>query len=130
MFVAGGGQYSPDSLVAVDATSGAVQVPKFVLPVGLYAMGLAYRPAGDHLLVGATNTYTPGAATNLYLLVYRASTLELVGILPSPYECGELIEGEDCHSGVVTVDDAHDKAYVVVPGSPTAILAFDLLSDL
>lgn len=128
MYVAGGQQYSPDSLLAVDAASGTVQVPRLRLPLGLYAMGLAYRPTGDQLLVGATDTYHPGAPTNLYLLVYRASTLELIGTLPSPFECGELMQGERCHSGVVTLDDAHDTAYIVVAGSPNTIVAFDLVS--
>jgi hypothetical protein len=130
LYVAGGGQYSPDSLVAVNATSGAGQISKLKLPGGLYAMGLVYRPSGDQLLVGATDTYHPGNPTTLYLLVYRASTLELLGTLPSPFQCGELGQGERCHNGAITIDDAQDKAYIVVSGSPTPIVAFDLLSAL
>jgi len=122
LFVVGGYQYGSDSLVAVNATTGASLLPKVKLPDGMHGMGLAYRPSvsGGQLLVGAATTST------LALLVYRASTLELLGILPSGDACPDMQTGP-CFSGVVSVDDIHDRAYLVIPGTPTPIWTFELL---
>ncbi|MFN2570629.1 MAG: hypothetical protein ABR537_03300, partial [Gemmatimonadales bacterium] len=74
LYVVGGQQISADTVIAVNASSGALVVRQ-ALPNGLVAMGVAYRSTagGGQLLVGAA---TP---SSLVLLVYRASTLELLG---------------------------------------------------
>jgi hypothetical protein len=126
LYVAGGHD-APDSLVAVDATTGAVQAGPVKLPDDLLATGTAYRATDNQLLVGATSGAN-GIRTTLYLLIYRASTLELLGKLPSTYEC-EFGAKEECFDGVVTVHDAADKAYLVNTGSPTRIMTFDLLRN-
>jgi len=124
LYVAGG-QYSADSLVAVDATTGTVQIPGRKLPGGLYATGLAYR-SGDQLLVGASDEdFDP--PTPLFLLVYRASDLQLLGVLPSPFECGEPPTVNRCVGGALTIDHPHNRAYIVISDSPIPIVAFDLL---
>lgn len=122
LFVAGGNQYRGDTLVAVDATMGASLLPRVALPNGMHAMALAYRSSvgGGQLLVGAA---TP---SSLALLVYRATTLEPLGILPTADACPAMQAGP-CFSGVVSVDDAHDRAYIVIPGDPTPIWTFELL---
>ncbi|MGH7520465.1 MAG: hypothetical protein ACREMI_04220 [Gemmatimonadales bacterium] len=78
------------------------------------------NPLPVQLLVGAA---TP---SSLAMVVYRASTLELLGILPTPDACPDMQAGP-CFSGVVSVDDAHDRAYIVTPGDPTPIWTFALL---
>lgn len=123
IYVAGGYQYGSDTLLAVDATTGALLLPKVALPIGFNAMGLAYRVAGDgQLLVGAAN------ASSLVLLVYRASTLELLGTLPTADNCGLYPQTGPCFAGVVSLDEAHHKAYIVLPDAPSPIWTFDLLS--
>jgi hypothetical protein len=128
MYVAGGSQYHPDSLAAVDAATGAVQVGPLKLPDDLVATGTVYRPTDNQLLVGATSTAN-GIRTTLYLLVYRASTLELLGVLPSEYECGEFGGKAECFDGAITVHDAADRAYIVNTGSPARIMTYDLLRN-
>jgi len=117
-----GGQPGSDTLIAVNATTGALVQPKLKLPNGMLGMGLAYRSGagGGQLLVGAAT------ASSLALLVYRATTLELLGILPTGDGCPDMQIGP-CFSGVVSLDDLHDRAYLVIPGSPTPIWTFDLL---
>jgi hypothetical protein len=121
LYAVGGQQISADTIVAVDATTGAL-AHRAPLPNSLLAMGIAYRDGvgGGELLVGAA---TP---SSLVLLVYRASTLELLGILPTDDACPDMQAGS-CFSGVVSLDEAHDRAYIVIPGNPTPIWAFDLL---
>lgn len=128
MYVAGGSQYDPDSLAAVDAATGAVQIGPLKLPEDLVATGLVYRPTDNQLLVGATSGAN-GIRTTLYLLVYRASTLELLGVLPSAYACGEFGGKAECFDGAITVHDAADRAYIVNTGSPIRIMTFDLLRN-
>jgi hypothetical protein len=119
---AAGGYFTSDTLVAVNAATGQLLREKVRLPAGFNAMGMAYRQAGDgQLLVGATDS------TRLVLLVYRASTLELLGVLPTLDGC-PLMQAGPCFSGVVSVDEAHNAAYIVTPESPTTIWKFDLLS--
>lgn len=122
LYMVGGYQYSADTLVAVNATTGTLLVPKVKLPDGWQGMGVAYRDAagGGQLLVGAAT------ASSLVLLVYRASTLELLGVLPTDDACPDMQAGA-CFSGVVSVDAAHNHAYIVIPGDPTPIWTFDLL---
>ena len=129
MYVAGGSQYHPDSVAAVDAATGAVQIGPLKLPNDFFATGMAYRPTDNQVLVGATSSAN-GIRTTLYLLVYRASTLELLGVLPSAYECGEAGAKEECVDGAITVHDAADRAYIVITGSPIRIMTFDLLGNL
>jgi len=121
LYVVGGQQINADTLIAVDATTGAL-VDRKPLPNGLVAMGIAYRDGvgGGQLLVGAATS------ASLVLLVYRASTLDLLGILPTGDACPNMQAGP-CFSGVVSVDDLHDRAYLVIPGDPTPIWSFDLL---
>ena len=122
LYVVGGYQYGADTLIAVNATTGALVHPKLKLPNGMHGMSVAYRDGvgGGQLLVGAA---TP---SSLVLLVYRASTLDLLGILPTGDACPDMQTGP-CFSGVVSVDDLHDRAYIVIPGAPTPIWSFDLL---
>lgn len=121
LYVVGGQQIAADTVIAVNATTGTVVVRK-ALPNGLLAMGVAYRDGvgGGQLLVGAAT------ASSLVLLVYRASTLDLLGILPTDDACPDLQAGP-CFSGVVSIDDLHDRAFIVIPGNPTPIWSFDLL---
>ncbi|HET8712136.1 MAG TPA: hypothetical protein VFM23_00465 [Gemmatimonadales bacterium] len=121
LYIVGGQQIAADTVIAVDATSGAV-VGRKALPNGLVAIGIAHRESvgGGQLLVGAAT------ASSLVLLVYRASTLDLLGILPTNDACPDMQVGP-CFSGVVSVDDLHDRAYIVIPGNPTPIWSFDLL---
>jgi hypothetical protein len=122
LYVVGGFQYGADTLIAVNATTGALLHPKLKLPNGMEGMGVAYRDGvgGGQLLVGAAT------ASSLALLVYRSSTLELLGILTTGDACPDMQSGP-CFSGVVSVDDLHDRAYIVIPGNPTPIWSFDLL---
>jgi hypothetical protein len=121
LYVMGGQQNAADTVIAVNAATGALVLRK-ALPNGLVAMGIAYRDGvgGGQLLVGAA---TP---SSLALLVYRATTLELMGILPTGDACPDMQTGA-CFAGVVSVDDLHDRAYIVIPGNPTPIWSFDLL---
>ena len=122
LFAIGASDHSSDTLIAVDATTGTLLHPKVHLPGGMQGMGVAYRATagGGQLLVGAAT------ATSLALLVYRASTLELLGILPSGDACPDMQAGP-CFAGVVIGDNTFDRAYVVIPGNPTPIWTFDLL---
>lgn len=122
LYVVGGYQYGADTLIAVDATTGALLLPKVKLPNDMHGMGVAYRPTvgGGQLLVGAA---TP---SSLVLLVFRASTLELQGVLPTGDACPDMQAGP-CFSGVISVDDTHDRAYIVIPADPTPMWTFDLL---
>jgi hypothetical protein len=124
----GGGRYVTDSLVAVDATTGAVLAGPVKLPDDFLATAIAYRTTDNQLLVGATSGAN-SIRTTLYLLVYRASTLELLGVLPSAYECGEFGAKAECFDGAITVHDAADRAYLVNTGSPIRIMTFDLLGN-
>ncbi len=118
---AAGGFYSSDTLVAVDAASGNVVVPKLQLPEGFHAFGLAYHPVGGgQLLVAAANS------TTLAVLVYRATTNELLGVLPGPDDCGPNWHTSACFAGVLIVNEAQSAAYIVIPGDPTPIWTFDL----
>ena len=121
LYAVGGQQIAADTLVAVDATTGAL-AHRTAFPNGLLAMGITYREAvgGGQLLVGAA---TP---SSLVLLVYRASTLELLGSLPTNDACPDMQAG-NCFSGVVSLDAPHNRAYIVIPGDPTPIWTFDLL---
>jgi hypothetical protein len=122
LYVVGALEYGSDTLIAVNATTGALLQPKLKLPNGMHGMGVAYRDGvgGGQLLVGAAT------ASSLALLMYRASTLELLGILPTDDACPDMQVGP-CFAGVVSVDDLHDRAYIVIPGNPTPIWSFDLL---
>lgn len=122
LFAVGGSDHSSDTLIAVNATTGALLVPKVRLPLGMNAMGVAYSSrGGGQVLVGAANP------SMLALLVYSASTLELLGILPSGDDCGPTPQTGPCFMGVVAVDDAHGSAYLITPGSPAPLWGFDLL---
>jgi len=122
LYVVGGSDHTSDTLVAVNATTGTLLVPKVALPAGMNAMGVAYRSGGGgQLLVGAASS------SMLALLVYRASTLELLAMLPSGDDCGPFPQTGECFMGVVTVDDAHATAYLITPGSPAPLWTFDLL---
>jgi hypothetical protein len=98
------------------------------LPDDFLATAIAYRTTDNQLLVGATSGAN-SIRTTLYLLVYRASTLELLGVLPSAYECGEFGAKAECFDGAITVHDAADRAYLVNTGSPIRIMTFDLLGN-
>ncbi|HEV2670947.1 MAG TPA: IPT/TIG domain-containing protein [Gemmatimonadales bacterium] len=121
LYVVGGQLPGSDTVIAVNAATGAL-IARKALPNGLQGMGIAYREGvgGGELLVGAAT------ASNLAIVVYRASTLELLGILPTGDGCPDMQTGP-CFSGVVSLDDLHDRAYIVIPGNPTPIWAFDLL---
>ena len=122
LFAAGGSETVSDTLVAVDATLGNPLVPKVPLPAGLNALGVAYRSGGGgQLLVAAAD------ASTLALLVYDASTLTLLGFLPTGDGCGPYPQTGPCFMGVVTVDEAHQAAYIMIPGSPAPLWTFDLL---
>ena len=118
-----GGDYSlPDTIVIVNATTGASLHPKVHLPGGFIAFSLAYSTAGGgRLLVGAADT------TTLALLVYDARTLELLGILSTDDTCGPQPMTGNCWYGAVAVDDARHVAYLVVPDGPTPVWTFDVL---
>lgn len=127
LFIVGGNQYRSDTLIALDATTGAVTLPRVTLPDSMHAFSLAYRAAsGGQLLVAAANKH------KLALLVYQAGNLELLGILPSDYssddDCGLFPQTGACFMGVVTLYEPEKTAYVVAPGSPFPLWTFDLLS--
>lgn len=123
LYVVGGYYYAPDTLIAVDATTGAMLLPKVHLPGGYIAFSLTYAAiGGGRLLVAAANT------TTLALLVYDAHTLHLLGVLPSPDNCGQFPMTGDCWYGAVLADGNRQVAYLAIPGNPTPIWTFDLLS--
>lgn len=118
-----GGQYNAsDTLVAVDATSGA-QLARVSLPHGFLGFSVAYSStAGGRVLVGAANP------TTMAVLVYDARTLVLRGVLPVPDNCGAYPTAGPCFFDVVAADDAVGVAYLVQPGQPSFIWTLDLLS--
>jgi hypothetical protein len=125
LFIVGGNR--ADTLIALDATAGTVTLPRVTLPDSMQAFSLAYRAAnGGQLLVGAANAH------KLALLVYRASDLELLGVLPSSFtgddDCGGFPPGGGCWMGVVTLSEADKTAYFLAPGSPLSLWTFDLLT--
>lgn len=127
LYIAGGNQYRSDTLIALDATTGAVTLPRITLPDSMHAFSLAYRASsGGQLLIAAANS------RSLALLVYRASDLALLGVLPSTLpsadDCGQFPQTGPCFMGVATLDEASKTAYIVAPGSPFWIWTFDLLS--
>lgn len=122
LYVVGGFYYLPDTLVAVNATTGAMLLPKVHLPDGFIAFGLAYSTVdGGRVLVGAADT------TTLAMLVYDAQTLHLLGVLPTPDNCGPNPMTGNCWSGAIVADDARQVAYMVLPDAPTPVWTFDLL---
>jgi len=122
LYAVGGYYLFPDTIVAVDATTGAMLHPKVRLPGDFIAFSLAYSTTGGgHLLVGAAD------ATTLALLVYDARTLELVGILPTGDNCGQYPMTGNCWYGAVAVDDARHVAHLVMPDGPTPVWTFDIL---
>lgn len=124
IYAVGGADYSADTLVAVDATTGQTLSGKMGLPPGYVGFSIAFTSSGGgRLLVGAAT------ASSLALLVYDATTLTLLGVLPSGDTCGPYPMTGECSYGVVAVDESLHLAYIVVPGSPTPVRSFDLLPN-
>jgi hypothetical protein len=124
VYAVGGFYYQPDTIAMVDAASGALLHPKVRLLEDFIAFSLAYSTRGSgRLLVAAAN------ASTLALLVYDATSLELLGVLPTPDNCGtDPMATSTCWDGAVAADDARGVAYLVVSGSPTPVWTFDLVS--
>jgi hypothetical protein len=123
LYAVGGYYFKPDTIVAVNAATGLSLHPKVTLPEGFIAFSAAYSTrAGGVLLIGGANT------TTLALLVYDATTLELRGVLPTPDSCGSDPMVGNCWYGVVATDDGRSLAYLAIPGSPTPVWSFDLVS--
>jgi len=122
LYAVGGRDYSADTLVAVDATTGQLLGNKVRLPDGFVSFSLGYSTGGGgSILVAAAN------ASVLSLLVYDAASLTLQGVLDTPDDCGVTPFVGQCSYGIVAVDDVRGVAHIVVPGSPTPAWTFDLL---
>ena len=123
LYAAGGFTNQPDTLFALDATDGHAVAAKVRLPSGFVSFGLGYSTGGSgRILVAAANP------TTLALLVYNAHTLALEGVLETADDCGAQPFTGPCFYGAVAVDDARLEAHIVIPGSPTPVWTFDLLS--
>lgn len=122
LYAVGGAVNQPDTLLAVNATTGQALGSKVRLPDGFVSFSLGYSTGGGgRILVAAAN------ASVLSLLVYNAASLTLQGVLDTPDDCGLSPFVGQCSYGVVAVDDVRGVAHIVVPGSPTPAWTFDLL---
>jgi len=123
LYAVGGYYYQPDTIVMVDAATGASLHPKVTLPDGFIAFSATYSTlGGGSLLIGVADTST------LALLVYDATTLALRGVLPTPNDCSaNPMATSTCWYGTVAADDTRHLAYLVIPGDPTPVWSFDLV---
>jgi DNA-binding beta-propeller fold protein YncE len=110
------GTGSPDSLVAVSATSGA-RLAQTALPPGFTGATLATDPAYERVYQVADSSGT------LALFVYDGTTLARVGRLGCDARCGNA----NYWSAGLAIDEGAGLIHVAYPGSPIPVVTFDRL---
>lgn len=115
-FVGGGNSLSVrDTLIAMDPANAAI-LGRAALPDPGLVFALKYEPGTDRLYLAAQ------LGADLEVLVYDATTLDLLGRLP-----GEAVCVLQCGGGDLVADPGGERLFVVAGGSVTTVQKFDLV---
>lgn len=112
---ASGGLGGRDTLVAIDPADLTIQ-RRVALPDSGTPFAIRHDQASNRIFIGVQK------GSNFEVLIYDATSFEMLGRLPGTAACTV-----NCGGGDLTLDPEHGHLLVAVSGSPVTVHTFDLL---